>query len=245
MSDTMTTPHSATPGAIPGRRLALLAALAAGVALGACTRHKTADVTASIPTDYRDRHPIVLSEAPRSIEIYANGPRLDQRQADDLAAFAAEYRAHGRSRIIAEAPSGGGHALHHVRAKLAQHGIAGSLIETRSYPAGDYTAASPVKLSFAKLQARVPHACGMGRDDLGASNYRFGASNNPHWNLGCAYQTNIAQSAADPLDLVRARQEDRSDSTKRLVGIGKLRQGQDPSTQYRDQATTINRAVGN
>lgn len=232
------------------RSLALCALLAAVALLPACT-HKTAQVTGSIPLDVKDRHPIVLAEAPRSIEIFATGPRLDARQADDLAAFAAEYRSNGRSQIIAEVPSGDGvsaaghRGLSSVREALSRNGVSPALVQVRSYPAPDYTVAAPIRLSFAKLQARVPHACGQWPEDLGASNGSFSNTNRPYWNLGCAYQNNIAAMVADPIDLERPRQEGRIDTLRRMAGVGKLREGQDPSTTYRDSATKINRTVGN
>jgi pilus assembly protein CpaD len=233
-----------------GSRILAFASLALLAVLPAC-KHRSADVTGSVPTDVRERHPIVLSEAPRSIEIYANGPRLDQRQSDDLAAFAADYRTHGRSGLIAEVPSHDGRSyrghggLAGIRSALAANGVSSALVEVRSYPAPDYTVAAPIRLSYARLQARVPHECGHWPEDFGASNARFSATNRPYWNFGCAYQTNLAAHMADPLDLERGRVEGRIDTTRRMAAIQKLREGQDPSTSYRDAATRINSNVGN
>ncbi len=245
---TLLPPHS---NARRFARLPLLASLAfAAAVLPACVSRK-ADVTGSVPTDVRDRHPIVLSEAPRSIEIYPGAERLDARQSDDIAAFAAEYRTHGRSRMVAEVPSqdgvraSGHRGVMAVRDSLARHGVGPSMVQVRSYPAPDYTVAAPIRLSFAKLQARVPHECGNWPEDLGASNGTFSATNRPYYNLGCAYQTNIAAQVADPVDLVRGRSEGRIDTVRRMVAIEKLRAGQDPSTTYRDAAAKINSAVGN
>lgn len=233
------------------RKLRLLGSLALiAVALPACMNRK-ADITASVPSDYRERHPIVLSEAPRSIEIFAGGRQLDRRQSEDLAAFAAEYREHGRSQIIAEVPSHDGrggqghHGLHAVRQALANQGVASSLVSVRSYPAPDHTIAAPIRLSFAKLQARVASQCGLWPEDLGASNYRFSASNRTYSNFGCATQNNLAVFVADPIDLERGRPEGRIDTVRRMNAISKQRQGQDPSTVYRDSATKINQSVGN
>ncbi len=231
-------------------RLSVFASLAlAGLLLPACVGRK-ADITASVPTDVRERHPIVLSEAPHSIEVYVGAGRLDPRQNDDLAAFAADYRTQGRSRIIAEVPGNEGQAGHHrqgltaVRDALARNGVSAAMVEVRNYPAPDFSVAAPIRLSFAALQARVPHACGEWPEDLGASNAAFSATNRPYHNLGCAYQTNIAAQVADPVDFVRARQESRVDTIKRMTAIDKLRRGQDPTTAYREQGTQINRNVG-
>jgi pilus assembly protein CpaD len=234
----------------PSRLSALAGIALLGLTLGACNQ-RSVDVTASIPSDYRERHPIVLSEAPRTIEIFAGSGYLDARERDDLAAFAAEYRQHGRSHIVAEVPShegrgGNGHSgLHAIRKVLAGEGVAPSLISVRGYPAGDHTAARPIRLSYARLQAGVPGPCGLWPEDLGSSGYRFSASNRSYHNFGCATQNNLAAFVADPLDLQRARPETRIDTARRMTAIGKLRQGQDPSTSYRDSATRINQTVGN
>ncbi len=231
-------------------RVPALAVLALAAVLAGCN-HRKADVTASIPVNYQDRHPIVLSEAPRSIDIHAGGASLDLRQLDDIAAFAAEYRAHGRSRIIAEVPSHDGRSaaghrgLHQVREALARNGVPASLIHVRSYPADHYSIASPIRLSYAKLQARVPDECGKWPEDLGVANIGFSSTNRSYFNLGCATQNNLAASVADPLDFERARPEGRIDTARRMEAISKLRRGQDPSTIYSNQATQLNRSVGN
>jgi pilus assembly protein CpaD len=226
-------------------RFALAGVALVALTLGACQSRKAVDATGSVPFEVSQRHPIVLSEAPRSIEIFPAGPRLGARQADDLARFAAEYRSHGRSRIVVDVPSHGGGQLAEVRAALAANGVPASALHVRSYPAEGYEVVSPIRLSYAKLQARVPHECGKWPEDLGTSNIRFSATNQPYWNLGCAYQSNIAAMVADPIDLERPRAEGRIDTARRMSNIEKLREGADPSTGYRDSATRINQSVGN
>jgi pilus assembly protein CpaD len=227
-----------------------VAVVALGLVLGACAGRKT-EITGSVLPDYRERHPIVLTEAPRSLEIYAGTRQLDPRQSSDIAAFAAEYRAHGRSQIIAEVPTydgrstAGHHGLHAVRSALSHNGIAGPVVQVRGYPAPDHTIAAPIRLSFAKLQAQVPHSCGHWPEDLGTSNWRVWAQNTSYWNFGCATQNNLAAFVADPLDLERGRPEGRIDTVRRMTAIEKLRAGQDPSTTYRDAATRLNQSVGN
>jgi pilus assembly protein CpaD len=58
------------------RALRLLGALAGlSVALGACTYTSGEVVTASVPDDYRLRHPIAIEEADRSIVIFVGHAR--------------------------------------------------------------------------------------------------------------------------------------------------------------------------
>ncbi len=237
------------PTILLARRSRLAAACALALSTAACAGYRqNADLTGSLPTDVRDRHPILLSEAPRSIDIYANGPGLDRRQAEDLQAFAAEYRAHGRSRIVAEVPSHGprgGAGLGTVqsapgrRPRPARERRGQDL----SRPALRHGRADPPELREA-AGARGPSLRAW-PEDLGVSTPGHSASNRPYWNFGCANQSALAAQVADPLDHVRARPESRIDTQKRIVGLEKLRQGQDPSTQWRDQATQINKAVGN
>ncbi len=54
----------------------------------------------------------------------------------------------------------------------------------------------------------------------------------------CATQSNIASQVADPVDLVRGRPEGRIDTVRRTRDIGELRQGKDPSTEWKQDGKT-------
>ncbi|AOO80086.1 CpaD family pilus assembly protein [Bosea vaviloviae] len=229
----------------------LAAVLAAGLTLGACA--KTADVTGSLaPIDTRERHPIVLRDAPRSLDVFVGraGGGLDARQAEDVADFAREYRRAGRGGLVAEVPTGmrremAAHdTLNAIRATLARSGVSAAALSVRTYPVNDPGLASPIRLTFASLQAGLPHSCGQWPEDTGMSSFKTSASNAPYWNLGCATQATFAAQVADPIDLVRARSEGRPDIAKRMGAITKLREGKDPSTEYRQQTPQINSTVG-
>ncbi len=229
----------------------LAAVLAAGLGLGACA--KNAEVTGSLaPVDTRERHPIVLRDAPRSLDVFVGraGGGLDARQAEDVADFAREYRRTGRGGLVAEVPTGmrremAAHdTLNAIRATLARSGVSAAALSVRTYPVNDPGLASPIRLTFASLQAGLPHSCGQWPEDTGASSFKTGASNAPYWNLGCATQATFAAQVADPIDLVRARSEGRPDIAKRMGAITKLREGKDPSTEYRQQTPQINSTVG-
>ena len=90
------------------------------------------------------------------------------------------------------------------RSALSHNGVAGSVVQVRGYPAPDHTIAAPIRLSFAKLQAQVPHSCGHWPEDLGASNWRFSAQNPSYWNFGCPAAYTLSAFVADPLVLGRA-----------------------------------------
>ena len=218
--------------------------------LSACAPDRV--VTGSTyPTDHRVRHPIVLAEAPDTLDLFVTGRGLDERQQDDLMAFAAEYRNHGQGPLTASIPSGpvtkgpGRRSLGSIHTVLSQAGIPSGQVVVTSYQALDSGLAAPIRLSFRRLQAKVGSRCGVWPQDLGVSNVRANVNNEPYWNLGCAMQSNIASQAADPLDFLRARPEGRVDTVRRAANIEKLRKGQDPSTQYRTPTDRINQAIGN
>lgn len=232
-------------------RWQLGAVLLAGLALGACATRT--DVTGSIaPSDVRERHPIVLRDAPRSLDVFVGraGAGLDPRQAEDVASFAAEYRRSGSGGLVAQVPSGGGRdgaardTLEGIRRALARGGVSPGHLSVRSYPIADPGLASPIRLTFASLQAGLPHSCGQWTQDAGVSDWKLDMSNESLWNFGCSSQATLAAQVADPIDLVRSRTEGRADTVKRMNAIGKLREGKDPSTEYRQETPQINSTVG-
>ncbi|KAA2234996.1 CpaD family pilus assembly protein [Salinarimonas soli] len=227
-------------------RLAALALLA--LPLSACMADKS--VTGSTyPRDYRERHPIVLKDAPRSLDVFTAGAALDDRQRDDVRAFAAEYLRSGNGPITAQIPAGspGAHrTFQAVRAALAEGGLPGTAIAVSSYQPADPVLASPIRLSYAGMRAQVASKCGLWPQDLGVTDVAFNIRNEPYWNLGCSMQNNVAAQVADPVDLVRGRSEGRPDTIRRAKVIESIRQGKDPSTQYRqDGQNRINSTVAN
>lgn len=229
----------------------MAAVLATALTLGACA--KKGDVTGSLaPVDVRERHPIVLRDAPRSLDVFIGraGGGLDARQAEDVADFASAYRRSGRGGLVAEVPTGtqrelASHdTLNAIRSALSRSGVPGSSLSVRTYPVNDPGLASPIRLTFASLQAGLPHSCGQWMDDAGVSSLATSAANTSQWNFGCSSQATLAAQVADPIDLVRSRSEGRADIAKRMGAIGKLREGKDPSTEYRQATPQINSSVG-
>src|SRR5215212_4382709 len=119
-------------------------------------------------------------------------------------AFLAEYRLHGEGMLTASVPAGpvskpaGRRSMASIRSTLAQAGIPTSQLVVTSYSVQDPRLAAPVRLSFQRLQAKVAGRCGLWPQDLGVSDLRASANNEPYWNLGCAMQSNVAAQAADP-----------------------------------------------
>ncbi len=216
----------------------VLAGVALSVLLGACGADRIVTNAGRDPSDYRDRHPIVITDKNRTLDIFvgANSGPLDTRQRQDLRAFVQEFRQHGKGVMVAYVPVGSSdpigdaRGIETIRAALA--GPAHIPLSVQPYMVADPLLAAPIRLSFAELAARVPHSCGLWPKDLSGSGTREGIENEQYWNFGCAYQQNIAAQTADPIDLVRPHVEERIDVVKRSNEITKLRQGQDPATVY-------------
>jgi pilus assembly protein CpaD len=228
-----------------------LAILLTGLPLAACGADRA--VTGSTyPNDYRQRHPIVLAEGVRTLDVFANAAHgLDPRQREDVVAFAVEHRRYGQAPMSAQIPVGSGaeigahRTLEAIREALAAGGMPGGHLAVSTYLVADPRASSAIRLSFPRLKAKVASKCGLWPQDLGVSDFRSDLNNEPYWNQGCALQTNVAAQVADPVDLVRGRQEGRIDTLRRAKDIENIRQGKDPSTQYRsDEKAKINQQVG-
>lgn len=221
---------------LPGTALLLL--VAAGLA-GCQTHAEIATTGSPYPANFRDRHPIMLQDGTRVLDLFVEGPHgLATRGRQDVSDFLAEYRRHGSGAMIAQVPVGHGtnpntrHALGLVRE------AAGGRLSVQSYHPTDPGVASPIRLSFRRLQAKVASQCGLWPQDLGVADAGFNWRNEQYWNLGCATQSNFASQVADPVDLVRGRHETPPDTGRRMYNFGQGRQGQDPSTNYKQQATS-------
>lgn len=223
-----------------------LLAAALALLLGACQADRA--TTGSIyPHDYRARHPIVLADAGRSLDVFPTGPgHLDPRQRADVDAFLLEYRRYGRGGLLVEMPRGVapsvGAAVERtgtaVRRMAAESGLTGSEVAVTGYAVANPGLAAPIRLSFQRMEARVADQCGLWPQDLGTASFVYDYSNRPNWNLGCAMQSTVAAQVADPVDLVRGRPEGRIDTVKRVRDIGQLRDGKDPSTTWRQDGQT-------
>ena len=243
---------SPTRTLVSGTRPLLAVVLLAGL-LGACRADRAATTGSTYPVDLRTRHPIVLADADRSLDIFPTGiGHLDPRQRADLEAFLVEYRRYGRGALLIEVPRGVSPALAGpvertgaaIRRLAAEIGVPAGGARIGNYPVANPGLASPLRLSFQRMQAKVADKCGLWPRDLGVSDLRADWSNEPNWNFGCATQANFAAQVADPVDLVRGRPEGRIDSIRRTQDIGRIREGKDPSTQWRqDGQTNVNNAV--
>jgi pilus assembly protein CpaD len=206
-----------------------------------------------VPDDYRQRHPVVLAEAPHNLDIFVagsnGGGKIDSRTYEQVRAFAGRYRIEGRGQIGVLFPRGTGNdgairsALPSIRQALIDGGVRGS-IGVGSYPVADPSLAAPVRLIFVGLKATVGSQCGQWPSDLASGSTMQGWENRQWWNFGCATQSTLAAQIDDPRDLVAPRAESPSDVQLRTRAIGDLRQGRDPGTMWAIGNTSIGNIGG-
>ncbi|HYA72669.1 MAG TPA: CpaD family pilus assembly protein [Roseiarcus sp.] len=194
------------------------------------------------PGDYRQRHPIVLAQAPTTLDVYPVGGGLDSQAAASIRAFAERYRALGAGQIAILAPAGqrerSSRIIDEIRRTLASTGLHG-YVGVGVYPADDPTRVSPVRLIFQGLKAVVRTPCGQWPSDLASGGSIEGWKNQAYPNFGCATQSVLAAQVADPRDLAQTRAIDPPDVNMRMRAIENVREGQDPGTSWKIQNTAI------
>lgn len=222
------------------RMAVLVAGLAAG--LGACTHTSQEDTTASIPNDYRLRHPIAIQEANRTVNIFVGNTRggLSASQRADVVGLASVWLREGTGAIVAEVPTDTSNAraaadsFREVRSLLTAAGVPPRGIIVRHFRPADPRLFATIRLTYPRIAA-VAGPCGVWPEDLGPSIKNKGyLDNKPYWNFGCANQRNLAAMVDNPSDLVQPRPETPAYTARRTYVLDKYRQGQSSATVYPD-----------
>lgn len=219
--------------------LLMLAAL-----LGAC-QHTSEEITSglpAVPTDYRQRHPIVVQEANHTVEVFVGTGRggLTAPQRTDVAAFAQTWLQEGTGPIAIDLPVSTPNAraatqsLQDIQNIFASAGVPARGITIRRYTPANPAQFATIKLNYPKVTADAG-PCGLWPEDLGAS-FRspIYQENRPYSNLGCASQRALAAMVANPADLVQPRPESPSSTTRRTTVLFKYGRGESTATQYPD-----------
>lgn len=224
------------------RALCLSGALVSlAVMLGAC-QHTNDDSLARIdaPADYRQRHPIAVTEADRSIVVFVGRARggLTAEQRAEVMGIAKDWMREGTGAVSIDVPVATPNAraaqesLREIKALFAAAGVPPRGILVRKYHPEDPRQLPAIRVNYPKMTA-VAGPCGLWPEDLGPSIHnRSYIQNTDYYNYGCAYQRNIAAMVADPADLVQPRAETPPYAPRRNIAFDKYRKGTATATSY-------------
>jgi pilus assembly protein CpaD len=143
------------------RRAFRIAAALAGLAvvLGACTHTEEVVATASIPDDYRLRHPIAVQEANQSIVIFIGHARggLSANQRADVIGLARTWLHEGTGAIVADVPvdtpnaRAAADSLREIHALLASAGVPPRALVVHRYHPDDPRLMATIRLNYPKI----------------------------------------------------------------------------------------------
>jgi pilus assembly protein CpaD len=211
------------------------------VSLGACKTVDAPIVAAEpYPEDYRQRHPIAVTEADRSIVVFVGTGRggMTAAQRADVMGMAQNWLREGTGGITIDMPTGTPNAraahetLDEIRAIVAAAGVPPRGVSVRQYHPKDPSHMAAIRLNYPKVTATAG-PCGLWPDDLGPS-YKNTSwfDNKAYYNFGCAQQRNLAAMVDEPSDLVQPRAETPAYSMRRNVAFEKYRKGMSTTTTY-------------
>jgi len=222
------------------RTFSLLGALSGlSIALGGCNTIQN-DVVASVPDDYRQRHPITIQEADQSIVVFVGHGRggLSASQRADIIGLAQAWRREATGAIVADVPvdtpnaAAAADAFREIKSQLMAAGVPARGIKLHHYRPDDPRLLAAIRLDYPRI-AVVAGPCGLWPEDLGPSiddpSY---SQNRDYYNFGCATQRNLAAMVDNPADLVQPRPETPAYTARRTEGFEKYRKGTSTATSY-------------
>ncbi|HTB04007.1 MAG TPA: CpaD family pilus assembly protein [Bradyrhizobium sp.] len=223
------------------RNLRLLGALfGLSAALGGCNYTSGEVATASIPDDYRLRHPIAIEEADRSVVIFVGEGRggLSAAQRNDVIGLAHTWVSEGTGAVVIDVPIDTPNARaaaatsREAQGVLEAGGVPARAISVHRYHPNNPRTFATIRLTYPRIAA-VAGPCGVWPEDLGPSimNERY-FENKEYYNFGCAYQRDMAAMVANPADLVQPRSETPPYTARRSEAFEKYRKGEPTSTVY-------------
>jgi pilus assembly protein CpaD len=217
-------------------RAALVASWA--LLLVACNTDQQVAGVPDISTDYRQRHPITLSETDHTLEIFVGSNRgeLNAAQRAQVLAFAQSWRHEATGGVVVDLPVGtsnersAAEAMRAIRSILAATGVPPDGIVVRGYhpPALNF---ATIRITYPKIGAQAG-PCGMWPGDIGPSMNRDYFENQPPWNFGCATQHNLAAMVDNPADLVQPRGETPPYEQRRTTVLEQYRGKGNPPVNY-------------
>ena len=220
--------------------LRMLATVGAAAMLAGCfVAHD--DTLEAIPNDYRQRHPIVLKEAPYAVELFIGNQRgtLTGAQRAEVLAFAQAWRREATGGILFDVPSGTSNsaaasaAMREIRSILAATGVPPEAVDVRPHRTNDPRKLATLKIHYPRVAADAG-PCGLWPHDLGPTYAREHYENRQYYNLGCASQRNLAAMVENPSDLVQPRADVPSYTGRRTTVLDKYHRGESTATVYPD-----------
>src|SRR5262245_32684912 len=139
---------------------ATFAFVAVAVALGGCWTSPEV-VTASVPNDYRQRHPIAVQEGNHSIVVFVGAGRggLSGPQRADVIGFGESWVREGTGGVVVDVPvntpnaRAAASAAREIRSTLSMAGVPSSAIHLRRYSPDDPQRFATVLLTHTKSRA--------------------------------------------------------------------------------------------
>jgi pilus assembly protein CpaD len=238
--------------AICGGQAGRLAAILCLAAMLAACNTTTQSPIDTMPTDYRQRHPITLQEGNRTVEMFVGNTRggLTPTQRAEVLAFAHVWKREATGGVLIDVPAGtpneraAAESLHEIQSILTSAGLPPQAIAVRPYRPVDPNRLATIKLVYPKITAEAG-PCGLWPNDLGPADFAAYDSNKPYWNLGCATQRNLAAMVDNPADLVQPRGDTATYTARRSVMLDKYRKGESTATVYPNENKGKISDVGN
>lgn len=211
------------------------ALLFAALMLAGCQTEPKSNAELLATHDYRYQHPIVISEAPETLDLPVgkNTRSLRSPVTDTITSFAMDSRRSGSGNVEILVPTGAANesAVHaivrDIKGALGRGGVSGKRVTTRTYRSPDPSADAPIRLSYARMKATAGE-CGAWPKNIGGG---FG-ENTSYQNFGCATQANLAAMVENPSDLITPRATTASDQNRRAVVIEKYRLGETTASTF-------------
>jgi pilus assembly protein CpaD len=216
------------------RPMTLAAMMLIGAGLAGCRHDITGpQVAAWSMVDASQRHPIIVSQQPQTMEIHVSSSSrgLGPRQRAQVLEFTDRARVSdaGNSRVIIQAPGGGANeiaamnAVGEIRQILSDNGFSDSSIAVEAYHSEGGNA--PLRISYLRYVAEAP-TCGYWPTNLAEQR-----DNGNYPNFGCANQHNLAVMVANPADLLGPRTETDRSSERRDATWQKYVKGESTGAQ--------------
>ena len=213
------------------RSLRFAAVFAGAAMVCGCNTDRQITAVPEVSPDYRLRHPISISEADRTLQVFigVNRGSLNPTQRAEVLAFAQSWKHEATGGLLIDVPAGtanersSAEAVREIQSIFSGAGVPPPSMMVRPYRVTERTFA-PIRIAYPRVVAQAG-PCGLWPKDIGPSYGRDHLENQPYWNYGCATQRNLAAMIDNPADLVQPRAETPVYTARRTTVVEKYRQG--------------------